>query len=179
MDDATKKIRIIGSVASGKTTLAKELSEYLHIPYIEMDNLVWDRGGGTDRRRTPQERDACLHQVLVEDQWILEGVHRGDWTEDTFFEADVVLMLDPPYMLRTWRIIRRFFRQKAGLESANYRPSLKIFLRMFRWNRHFEKVEKRKFLQSEAGLLPKTKRVTRWSGDLENLDSLVRRRDMG
>lgn len=98
---------------------------------------------------------------------------------ETFLEADVVLMLDPPYMLRTWRIIRRFFRQKAGLESANYRPSLKIFLRMFRWNRHFEKVEKRKFLQSEAGLLPKTKRVTRWSGDLENLDSLVRRRDMG
>ena len=38
-----KKIHIIGSVASGKTTLAKELSRKLAIPYYELDNVVWKR----------------------------------------------------------------------------------------------------------------------------------------
>ncbi|WP_440338356.1 shikimate kinase [Lysinibacillus sphaericus] len=34
------KIHIIGSVGSGKTTLAKELSAKLNIPYYELDNVV-------------------------------------------------------------------------------------------------------------------------------------------
>ncbi len=34
------KIRIIGSVGSGKTTLAKKLSEMEGIPYFETDRIV-------------------------------------------------------------------------------------------------------------------------------------------
>ena len=37
------KLDIIGSVAGGKTTLARELSETYHIPYYEKDNIVWER----------------------------------------------------------------------------------------------------------------------------------------
>ena len=35
------KIDIIGSVASGKTTLAKRISKQYNIPYYEKDNIVW------------------------------------------------------------------------------------------------------------------------------------------
>jgi shikimate kinase len=34
-----KKIHIIGSVGSGKTTLARTLSSHLNIPFYELDNV--------------------------------------------------------------------------------------------------------------------------------------------
>lgn len=37
------KIDIIGSVASGKTTLAGKISQKYNVPYYEKDNIVWDR----------------------------------------------------------------------------------------------------------------------------------------
>jgi adenylate kinase family enzyme len=35
-----KRIHIIGSVGSGKTTLARTLSSRLNIPFYELDNVV-------------------------------------------------------------------------------------------------------------------------------------------
>lgn len=37
------KIRIIGSCGSGKSTMARELSQMYAIPYFEIDNIIWDR----------------------------------------------------------------------------------------------------------------------------------------
>ena len=37
------KLDIIGSVASGKTKLARELSEIYNIPFYQKDNIVWER----------------------------------------------------------------------------------------------------------------------------------------
>ena len=44
------KLDIIGSVASGKTTLARELSEAYHVPFYEKDNIVWKRTTSGDKR---------------------------------------------------------------------------------------------------------------------------------
>jgi shikimate kinase len=45
--DVPNKIHIIGSVRSGKTTLARTLSSKLKIPFYELDNVVWKRFTGT------------------------------------------------------------------------------------------------------------------------------------
>lgn len=47
-----KKIHIIGSVGSGKTTLARTLSSHLNIPFYELDNVVWKRFQSGDVRRS-------------------------------------------------------------------------------------------------------------------------------
>ena len=50
------KIYIIGSVGSGKTTLAKRLSKELNILYYELDSVTWEyHPHGPDRRRSPEE----------------------------------------------------------------------------------------------------------------------------
>jgi adenylate kinase family enzyme len=51
------KIHIIGSVGSGKTTLARNLSRKYSIPYYELDNVVWKRHNAEDKRRSEEERD--------------------------------------------------------------------------------------------------------------------------
>ncbi len=136
-----RKIHIIGSVGSGKTTLARKLSAQVGIPYYELDNVVWERGPQGDRRRTEKERDALLQEIIASDNWIIEGVHHT-WIMESLRQADQIILLDPPYSQRTYRIIKRFIKQKLHMEKANYKPTFKMFRKMFRWNRYFETISK-------------------------------------
>lgn len=86
-----RKIHIIGSVASGKTTLAKELSTKLNIPYYELDNVVWIRQNSGDSRRTDQQKMDYLHNIILTNAWIIEGVHIEDWVAQSFLNADVII----------------------------------------------------------------------------------------
>ncbi|WP_205683823.1 P-loop NTPase family protein [Brevibacillus migulae] len=132
------RIHIIGSVGSGKTTLAKKLSCRYHIPYYELDNVVWKRHKSGDRKRSEEERDEYLEKIVSSDRWIIEGVHYQNWVYDSIHNADVIIFLDTPYWKRICRITRRFLLQKLGVEKANYKPTFKIFVNMFRWNASFE-----------------------------------------
>ena len=38
-----KKVYIIGAVGTGKTTLAKKMSEKLNIKMYQLDKVVWDK----------------------------------------------------------------------------------------------------------------------------------------
>lgn len=142
-----KKIHIIGSVGSGKTTLAKELSSKLKIPYYEIDNVVWIRWKSEDIRRTAEERDEYLHSIIHSEAWIIEGVHNEDWLANSFHKAELIIFLNTKYSTRTYRIIKRFVLQKLRLEQSNYKPTMEIFFKMFKWNRHFEEVGKLNFFE--------------------------------
>ncbi|MEC3885352.1 DNA topology modulation protein FlaR [Halobacillus sp. HZG1] len=142
-----KKIHIIGSVASGKTTLARKLSKEWELPYYELDNVVWERHQTGDIRRTEEERAEYLKQVACSEGWIVEGVHNEWWVEDSFRHADVIIFLDTNYSVRTYRIIKRFILQKLRLEKAHYTPTFRIFLKMFKWNKYFEENGKPHFFQ--------------------------------
>lgn len=139
------RIHIIGSVGSGKTTLAKELSLLLNVPFYELDNVVWIRGKSGDVRRTDKEREDYLNTIINSKSWIIEGVHNEDWVANCFQYADLIIFLDTKYAIRTYRIIKRFVLQKLRLEDSNYRPTFKIFFKMFKWNRFFEEVGKPNF----------------------------------
>ncbi|CEG26171.1 AAA family ATPase [Bacillus sp. B-jedd] len=144
------KIRIIGSVGSGKTTLARLLSRQLDIPFYELDNVVRERLPSGDRRRTEEEMGECLDEILHMDSWIIEGVHNENWTYETFRQADVQVYLDPPYSTRIYRITSRFILQKLGLEKANYKVTNDMLFKMFKWNRHFEQVGRPNFFNTYA-----------------------------
>lgn len=141
------KVHIIGSVGSGKTTLAKELSIKLELPYYELDNIVWLRKENGDIRRTEEEREKLLHEIVQTDKWIIEGVHNEDWVNSSFRQAEIIIFLDTNYFIRIFRIIKRFIKQKLGFETAHYQPTLKIFFKMFQWNKQFEEVSKPLFLE--------------------------------
>lgn len=140
-----KKIHIIGSVGSGKTTLARKLSKKLNIPFYELDNVVWKRENSGDIRRTDEERAEYLNSIIHSETWIIEGVHNEEWVANSFHQADLIIYLDTKYSIRTYRIIKRFVLQKLGLEPSNYKPTITIFFKMFKWNRHFEEVGKPRF----------------------------------
>ena len=71
------KLDIIGSVASGKTTLARKLSAQYQIPFYEKDNIVWERTPDGDKRRIPEERDKMFGRYWRRSIRIVEGSPRG------------------------------------------------------------------------------------------------------
>ncbi|MCL1701666.1 AAA family ATPase [Lysinibacillus sp. Bpr_S20] len=142
-----RKIHIIGSVGSGKTTLAKELSAKLNIPYYELDNVVWIRKNSGDVRRTDKQKVDYLRNIIQTEAWIIEGVHSEEWVAQSFSTADLIIFLDTNYFIRIYRIIKRFTLQKLGLEKSNYKPTFSIFIKMFKWNLYFEQIGKPYFFQ--------------------------------
>ncbi|MFS0840389.1 shikimate kinase [Paenibacillus sp. 1P03SA] len=133
-----KRIHIIGSVGSGKTTLARRLSSEMGLPFYELDNVVWKRTSTGDVRRTDEERDACLAEIVQTGAWITEGAHQAGWVGPCLERAEVIVFLDTPYSTRLRRI-SRFIRQKTGREQANYKPTWTILWRMFCWNHRFQR----------------------------------------
>ena len=132
------KIHIIGGPGSGKTTLAKQLSEKLQIPHYDLDDLQWDNGAGYGTKRDPKERDALLEQLLSEDDWIIEGVYYA-WCGQCFADADQIRLLHVPRRVYRRRIIRRFLLRKLGLEPGK-RETLKSLSALLKWADKYERI---------------------------------------
>ncbi|MDR0269969.1 hypothetical protein [Paenibacillus sp.] len=89
----------------------------LEIPHYETDNFVWERG--EEQRRFPIEiRDALLKQAVGSEAWVIEVVHHK-WAQESFTEADYIFIICPNKFVRDFRILRRFFRTRLGLEHEH------------------------------------------------------------
>jgi len=65
-----KRVIVIGSSCSGKTTLARRLAELLGSPHIKLDALHW----GPDWSEVPRERfRAALEKRVEGDRWVVDG----------------------------------------------------------------------------------------------------------
>lgn len=131
------KIRIIGACGSGKTTLAKELSNHYGVSYYEIDNLIWDRSA--ENKKYPEEtRNSKLQSILDFESWIIEGVQIKKWTLKTIENADIILILKPHVFVRDLRIIKRFLLLKTGIRQWNYNQSFRNLQKMIKdWNHKY------------------------------------------
>ncbi|MFC3927461.1 DNA topology modulation protein FlaR [Streptococcus caprae] len=132
------KIDIIGSVGSGKTSLAKELSVFYRIPYYEKDEIVWARSISGDYKRSDKERDYLFAEILKQDDWIAEGSPRRVLRE-SFAQADLILFLDTPSRIRLYRLVKRWVRQRLGRESYSLKPDFSALRQYLKWHRDFNR----------------------------------------
>lgn len=142
----TMKIYIVGSVGSGKTTLARKVAAQLQIPHFETDNFVWNHQPTGDIRNEIDVRNKLFLNAVKQEKWVIEGVHI-DWTDEALLVADQIVFLDITVNKRTWRIIRRYIRQILKKEKVNYKPTFTIFWKMFQWNTYFDDQMKPTFMQ--------------------------------
>ena len=127
------KIYIIGPVGSGKTTLAKILSNKYNINYYELDKVVFDDDNG-NRKRTDEEVTTIFNKIIRKKKWIVEDVGRKIFI-DGIKEADIVYYLDLSSFEIYKRCISRWIRQKSGKEVYNYKPTIKGLIQMLGWAR--------------------------------------------
>lgn len=133
------KIHIIGGPGSGKTFLAEKLSKELGISHFDLDDLQWDnKSTSYGVKRSPEERDRLLNDVLSHNDWIIEGVYYA-WCQQCFADADRIYVLNVPRYKYRYRIIRRFVRRKLGLEKGK-KENLKSLRELLKWADKYQKV---------------------------------------
>ena len=142
------KIHIIGCSGSGKTFLAKALSEKYTFQHFDLDDIQWDNNAAGYGVKMPiEKRTELLNNILKNDSWIIEGVYYA-WVGKCFEDADKIYVLDIPKRVYTYRIIKRTIKRKLGLEKGK-KESLKSVYNLLKWTNTFQNksmVEIRKIL---------------------------------
>lgn len=90
MNNIGKRIMVIGSPGSGKSTFSRKLSEITGIPLIHLDKEFWNDGWV----ETPKDQWLEIQKSLIEDdEWIIDGNYGG--TIDIRLEkADTVICFE-------------------------------------------------------------------------------------
>lgn len=87
-----RRILVYGVCGSGKTTLARQLSEATGIPWHGVDDLAFEPGW---RPTTEEFQRAEIEKIITADRWILDTAY-GKWLELPLGQADVIVALDYP-----------------------------------------------------------------------------------
>jgi hypothetical protein len=117
------RIYIIGGPGSGKTTLAKRLSQQLAIPCYDMDRVGWEGGFGAQRPLDVRLHD--VHEIVMQTEWIAEGWF-SPWTNELCEYAEHIIWLDLPWRIARWRIFTRHMR--TSLAGTNkHRGLLQLY----------------------------------------------------
>ena len=127
------KIYIIGSVGSGKTTLARKLSNVLNVKCYELDNVTWEYNpNGDDRRRTDKEINLIFKNIISEEDWIIENVGKNIYNQ-AYEEADVIIYLNLRKITLYKRVIIRWLKRKVGLYFYPLKPNIKSLMQELSW----------------------------------------------
>jgi adenylate kinase family enzyme len=107
------RILIVGPGASGKSTLARRLSEITGLRAIELDKVFWQPGPVA----TPRVEWVEIQQKLLCENgfgWILDGdLGAYDAIEVRLRAADTIILLDFGIVRCAWRALRR---SREGLD---------------------------------------------------------------
>lgn len=104
-----KRILVIGSGGSGKSTLSAALGQRLHIPVIHMDAMYWQHGWTEPAR---PEWQARVEAMCRQDSWIMDGNYSGTLAQ-RLAACDTVIFLDLPRLVCLWRALSRGFRYRG------------------------------------------------------------------
>lgn len=132
-----KKIFIIGVVASGKTTLAKRLSQKVSVPCYELDSIVHHQTPMGRYKRSAEEQIEVIKEIDIHGTWIFEGTDRESY-QCLYEMADTIIFLDTPLWTRRIRILKRFLKQNLGIEKCHYKPDILMLKMMYKWTKDFE-----------------------------------------
>lgn len=117
-----RKVSIVGVSASGKSTLARELSKISGIPVVELDSLYWQKGW---QPRPPDEFRALTLPRLQADRWIIDGNY-STVRADVWRQADTIIWLHIPFWRNLWSVTSRTLKRVFTREKlwADNRESL-------------------------------------------------------
>jgi len=127
-----RRILIVGSGGSGKSTLSRRLGNVLKLPVIHLDSLYW-KPGWIEPNKT--EWTHTIRGVISREAWILDGNYSGTLAE-RIEACDTVVFLDLSRLICLWRVLRRLatYRGKARPEMPDGCPeSLNIGFLWWIW----------------------------------------------
>ena len=122
------KIIILGNSGSGKTWLARQLAQRLHLHIVHLDDVFW-KPGGFDAKRGPEEIAQLVRSSKNEKAWIVEGVF-GELAQCYADAADCLIWLDIEWPVCRGRLQRRGSESKLHLDRTQSQEGL---AKLIRW----------------------------------------------
>ncbi|WP_313520127.1 hypothetical protein [Pseudomonas sp.] len=111
--DAPRRINVVGTSGSGKSTFARRLAHQLDLPYVEMDALFW--------RPDWQESDdqsffARLQRALAQPGWVLDGNYNRT-TAMKWQRVEMIVWIDYSFIRTLYQAISRALRRSFSGEE--------------------------------------------------------------
>ncbi len=108
-----KRIVVIGTTSSGKSTLAQALSERLNLDFIELDALHWEPNWMMAEIEVFRER---VRETTDAKGWVVAGNY-SKVRDIVWSRAEAVIWLDYPLPIVFWRLLVRTIRRAVTRED--------------------------------------------------------------
>jgi adenylate kinase family enzyme len=116
------RISVVGTIGAGKTTIARQISQRLNIPHIELDSLHWEPNWVEAPVSLFRER---VTRAVSADSWVADGNYH-QVRDIVWGRADTVVWLD--------------YRLTTILLRLAQRTLKRIFTRERLWNANVERL---------------------------------------
>jgi len=124
-----RRVSVVGSSGSGKTTASRAIEERFGLPRLELDSVYHQRDWAP---LADDDFRSVVQEFVAQETWNVDGNYTSAGVLDIVWQrADTVVWLDPPKAVVMWRIVSRTFSRGARsteLWNGN-RESLRNILR--------------------------------------------------
>ncbi len=103
-----KRILIIGSPGSGKSTLSQYLKDKLNLPLYHMDMLYWY---GNWEYVSRDELIGKIENILEKEKFIIDGNYSST-LKMRIKKADTIILLNYPTYLCLYRVLKRMIKKE-------------------------------------------------------------------
>ncbi|MEO5917045.1 MAG: adenylate kinase [Luteolibacter sp.] len=108
-----RRINVVGSSGSGKSTFSNALANILQVRHIEMDALFW---GPDWHWPSDEEFFGKLRAAVSKENWVLDGNYNRT-IDIKWEEVDMVVWLDPGFPTTFFRSVKRAFKRSLTREE--------------------------------------------------------------
>ncbi|MFH1916599.1 MAG: hypothetical protein ABIJ21_05010 [Nanoarchaeota archaeon] len=139
MKEGSNRIYIIGGPGSGKSYAAKKISRHLNTPSLDLDTIFWAKEDTNyTKKASEKERDKLLVKTITKKSWIIEGSYTK-WVSPIIQSADTIILLKPPTLIRSLRLIKRSIGRTLTREKKQ-KENIMAFIKLMRFNHQFNKI---------------------------------------
>ena len=108
-----ERVVVVGTSCSGKTTLARRLSQVLGSPHVELDAIHWEPGW---QERPVDEVRRMAGEAAAGERWVMDGNYSAV-RDIVWGRATAVAWLNYPFRVVLWRCLCRTIRRAITREE--------------------------------------------------------------
>jgi adenylate kinase family enzyme len=102
-EDLMRRINVIGTSGSGKSTFSRRLSDKLNYPYLEMDKMFWKENWVESSN---EEFFSKLKHHVSQSTWVLDGNYNKT-ISIKWAEVDTIIWIDYSFTRTVYQAIKR------------------------------------------------------------------------